>query len=114
MTKHTATRKRIATERRILRAVIMDLRAAGFALSTEDQDTGETIDFAGQSVKKIMDEMTACDDGRLYATRADFQKTQWVYFVYGNDGWDVISDYSVPLEPFLKRADAISDKAQEA
>jgi hypothetical protein len=30
-------------------------------------------------------------------TRPDF----WVRLVYGNDGWDVISDYSIALEKFI-------------
>ena len=26
----------------------------------------------------------------------------WVFLVYGNDGWDVIADYNVSLEPLLE------------
>ena len=34
----------------------------------------------------------------------------FVYLVYGNDGWDVISDYSVKLETELACANALADK----
>jgi hypothetical protein len=28
--------------------------------------------------------------------------TLWVRFVYGNDGWDVINDYSMALETIIE------------
>ena len=30
--------------------------------------------------------------------------------VYGNDGWDVVNDYTVNLESVMKRANLIADK----
>jgi hypothetical protein len=33
----------------------------------------------------------------------------WVRFVYGNDGWDVVSDYTTNLEPHMKNADKLAD-----
>jgi hypothetical protein len=35
---------------------------------------------------------------------------EYVYCVFGNDGWDVISDYSISLEDLLEDALAISDQ----
>ena len=32
----------------------------------------------------------------------------WVRLVFGNSGWDLISDYSVNLEEFLKPVDEIA------
>ena len=33
----------------------------------------------------------------------------WVYLVFGNDGWDVISDYTTNLEFLMGEALKISD-----
>ena len=30
--------------------------------------------------------------------QGDYERLGWVKLVYGNDGWDVICDYTVPLE----------------
>lgn len=37
------------------------------------------------------------------------QQIRSVYFVFDNDGYDVICDYSSSLEPLLARANALSD-----
>jgi hypothetical protein len=38
----------------------------------------------------------------------DLRPDYWVRLVYGNDGWDVISDYSVTLEKHLSEAHALA------
>ncbi len=37
----------------------------------------------------------------------------WVQFIYGNDGWDVISDYSVNLEYLMGPANVISKQYED-
>jgi hypothetical protein len=37
----------------------------------------------------------------------------WVRFIYGNDGWDVMNDYSTVLEPYLIKTNALIDEMQE-
>jgi hypothetical protein len=34
----------------------------------------------------------------------------WVLFIYGNDGWDVISDYTCNLEPIMGPANELSEQ----
>lgn len=34
----------------------------------------------------------------------------WVYVVMGNDGWDVISDYTTNLEPLMSGANRLAEK----
>lgn len=33
----------------------------------------------------------------------------WVYFVYGNDGWDVVNDYTTNLESILQPVTGVED-----
>ncbi len=36
----------------------------------------------------------------------------WVRFIYGNDGWDVISDYTTNLEPVMKLVQPLIDRLE--
>jgi len=36
----------------------------------------------------------------------------WVYFVYGNDGWDVVSDYTTNLEAVLKGSGELAERLE--
>ncbi|EPN2857542.1 hypothetical protein ACTWP0_003996 [Citrobacter freundii] len=37
------------------------------------------------------------------------ERAGYVHFVYGNEGWNVISDNSLSLEPALEAATALSE-----
>jgi hypothetical protein len=53
------------------------------------------------NVAALHRDLVNCDDDWLIAYK-DGAKFGWARFVYGNDGWDVISDYSVNLERYMK------------
>jgi hypothetical protein len=103
-----SVKMRQLVEREIATAVVDSLLAAGFALSVEN---GDDEIFASGDAATILAAMFLTDDERLYAEKGgkDFG---WVYFVYGNDGWDVINDYTVNLEPFIGEGTAV-DKVVE-
>lgn len=105
-------RRRILIERAIVRQVTTDLIAAGFELRLHD---GE--DWCGPHTKdigEVMKEIMATDIDTLHAygrTAGDALKHfGWVQFVYGNDGWDVISNNTVNLEPYLAGGTALANK----
>jgi hypothetical protein len=87
-----------------MRRTVTDALNAGFALSV---DNGEELSAPTTKRKEILGAMMQCDEDRLYYHK-DAELVGWVYFVYGNDGWDVISDYTTNLESFLKGADELS------
>jgi hypothetical protein len=113
--------QRIQIEKRIARRVVRHLLQAGYRLTVDNGgDTYEipyTYDF-----KTIVGAMFATDDERLvaemvppaidagsaawaaYKAILGDRKTikGWVYFVYGNDGYDVISDYTLNLEQVIQ------------
>ena len=64
-----------------------DLDKVQAALFTTDEDYLLVYEDADQD-----DPLNVVEDDR-----ADY----WVRFVYGNDGWDVISDYLTALEPYI-------------
>lgn len=66
----------------------------------------------------IMAALHACDEEWLFVYKPGVPKDDnfppfgWVHFVYGNDGWDVISNNTVNLEDTkgMIAAQAVSDR----
>lgn len=54
------------------------------------------------------DHCAQTDEDRIFVVDGN-KRIGWVYVVYGNDGWDAISDYTTKLEELLKPVQAVSD-----
>jgi hypothetical protein len=98
-------------ERTIVTAVVEDALAAGYALQ-EDEDGITT-----QDKQDILELLFNLDDAYVHIISIENQdgdivtnSVGWVRFVFGNDGWDVISDYSLNIEPLIQRALDMGDK----
>jgi hypothetical protein len=86
-------------ERKIATAVVETLLAAGFYIEV---DNGEDMNKPSRTAAVILRQMFLTDDeGLLVSKGAESKAFGWVYFVYGNDGWDVVSDYTVNLEEYV-------------
>jgi hypothetical protein len=102
--------QRLALEADIVTRTVDALLAAGFLLLTNDGDeirpSTPTADKAA-----ILAELAEVDDEHLMIYKAQHNGTAegWVRFVYGNDGWDVISDYTTNFEDVLKPVNAYVD-----
>jgi hypothetical protein len=96
-----AVRNRQKVEQTIARAVVDALLAADFVLGVNDG--GDEPVITGSSDKAaILEALFNTDEDYLLAKKRDDSHFKgWVRFVYGNDGWDVISDYTVNLEPWI-------------
>jgi hypothetical protein len=101
-----AMRQRV--ERKICMATVDALLAAGYSLGVNDGEE-VTLEFS-RDREKIADALFTTDEDYLYVYEAerdpaakDKRPDMWVRFVYGNDGWDVICDYShaKTLDPIL-------------
>lgn len=112
------TCQRIDVERKIATKLVKALLDAGYALAT---DEGEHH-FYGESNptrdhQTVLDALMTTDEEHLGVFDAEEATGQlrvarpfgWVYLVYGNDGWDVISDYTVNLEDVLKSVNDYAD-----
>jgi hypothetical protein len=118
---------RQAIEKAIAKRFVEDALAAGkrLAVSLErGYDVGDDMLNGSTDQAKILEEMFAGDDCHVFVQAADgpivdngaVVSEGWVYFVLGNDGYDVISDYmlSETLEAqVLKGADELADRIEE-
>lgn len=108
-----AIRQRQAIERAIVTKIIDGLLAAGHAISVDngaDDETPRSVDKAA-----ILAAMFQTDEETIFVhenRRGPKRPLGWVKLVYGNDGFDVISDYSVNLGAVLMPANELSNWVQ--
>ena len=103
-------RKRIAGERAVGRRVVADLLVAGYTLTVDNGGDGRPEVYKSTSFKAVTNGMMLTDEEHLIASKNG--KRSWVFFVYGNDSWEVICDYSTDLEGVLKRAFAMCERLE--
>ena len=103
--------KRQAIEREIATQVVKDALANGFEISV---DNGGEDDEISRSTDEsaVLAAMFLADDDHLYFYKPREEQAEgWVWFVYGNDAWDVIADYTVNLEKkLLTKANKLAEK----
>lgn len=104
-----SAKMRIHVERQIARRVVLDAIAAGYALNIDNGGEGVELPTPSIKVKEVLGAMFAADDDRLMFYKGG-KYVGWVLFIYGNDGYDVVSDYTVNLESVMKGASALADK----
>ncbi len=98
---------RIHLEARIVKKTVRALLDAGYLLRVADGESLRPEQPTGSSTD-ILSELMLVDDEYLQAIKD--AHTSWVRFVYGNDGWDVINDYTVDLEDVLTPVTAYADR----
>jgi hypothetical protein len=112
------TCRRIRLEGEIAAEVAEKLIEAGYYVSVFDCEEFTLID--SRDVNKIVEAMFTTDDDRLYVRKVKGQRDPetkrrvfdgWIWFVYGNSGWDVICDYTTNLEEVIGY---ITDAAEPA
>lgn len=90
-------------EQKIARRLVCDLLTAGYNVTVndgvEDVLSGSRDPFA--VLHAMFGYYTATDENVLFV-QGTGDGGGWVKLVYGNGGWDVISDYTVNLEPVLE------------
>ncbi len=115
------TRQKV--ERQIINRFVTDALAAKYrlAVSLERGYDVEDMLLGSRDKKKIVDEAMAGDEAHIFVQPADGALTEngsvvsvgWVYVVLGNDGWDVVSDYTTNLEELLTGANELASKLEE-
>jgi hypothetical protein len=94
---------RIAIEKRIARKLVSAIIAGGFVISVFDGEDYPVKKSA--NVKDVMAGMFGVDEEHILIRRPlDGGLIGSVFLVYGNDGFDVICDYSVSLEELIRPA----------
>lgn len=103
---------RIMIESRIVRRTVRALLDAGYAVFVDGQGDDNRPAVPTRDYATIKAELMETDDDYLAvftpeqarAVDGSRQRNEgygWVRFVYGNDGYDVISDYTTNLEPII-------------
>ena len=90
--------RRQKVEQRIASRAVSALLAAGYWLAVRQGDEDEQP--ATREKQDVMKLLGECDEDRIMVY-TDFKLAGWVHLVYGNAGWDVITDYTTNLEPQL-------------
>ena len=106
-----SVKMRQEVERKIAAAFITAALAAGYTINIHNGGSGPELPQPSSDKEVILAAMFATDDEHLMVYK-DGKQIGWVYFVYGNSGWDVISDYSTNLGPLMAEADKISEMYQ--
>lgn len=98
-------------ERKIAGAFISEAIKQGYSMTVNNG--GDTDEIEPTADKRtILDAMFATDDEHLIVY-AGGKRIGWVRFIYGNGGWDVISDYTTNLEHLMGPANTLAAKLEE-
>jgi hypothetical protein len=107
---------RMAAERQIIRALCKAAIAAGGTVSYSDGEDWPVK--RSKDIKAVMAEVHSTDEAYLLIRDADGNKFVTVFLVYGNDGYDVCSDWSWPVtkeaevEEFMKPISELADRIE--
>jgi hypothetical protein len=112
-----------SVEQKIVRKFVEDALAAGkrLAVSLERGYDLKEMLLGSRDVEAIMAEAFAGDQAHLFVQPGEGKTVDagqvvsegWVFIVLGNDGYDVISDYTVNLESLLAGANKLADTYEE-
>lgn len=98
-------------ERRVIRAFVKSALADGCEISVYD---GEDFCLKRSSSEKDIMAAIMSTDEDSFVLRKNGERIGSVQLVYGNDGYDVIADYSVSLEYLMADANSVADKAERS
>ncbi len=93
-------------EREIVTAVVKSALENFYSVAVYD---GETETKPSNDVEQVLAGMFATDE-ELLVIYDHKSQAGWVSFVYGNDGYDVIHDYSLKIDHILVEAQKIADR----
>lgn len=104
---------RIKIEKQIAKAIVQSALSAGLTVSVFD---GEEWPLKRSTDKtKILDALFSTDSDSLRFRDAEGEIVGFVSLIYGNDGYDVISDYTATerVESLLKPAIDLSAQLEK-
>ena len=110
--KHdTSVRHRARIELKLVNALIRRAKEFKYDFFIYEEDTIDSL--VATSPKEFKTELFNLDDATLIVIREDNIQMGWIKLVFGNDGYDLISDYTTNLEDFLKPINEYADKLEE-
>lgn len=110
-TCHSSVRLRRLVELAIVRKVATDLIADGYLITVDDGDDEPVRN--SKDLDAIIDAAFAVDEAYLRVRKPGMPVRSFVRLIYGNTGWDVVSDYGTDLEEVLKPSSEYADQMCE-
>jgi hypothetical protein len=103
---------RCKIEARIAKSIVKSGLAKGYAVSVNDG--GEWVVKRSTDAKDIIAALFSTDADYIRFRTASGERVGTVFLVYGNDGWDVINDYTdtEAMRAVLTDANALADKLE--
>ena len=95
----------------IITRCVMDILEAGFTMSVYDGE--ETVVNESKDPAEILDNLGHCDEEILIVHGDGVRRGGAISLVYGNDEWDVISDYHDHLDQYLTKTNELIEKVSE-
>jgi len=102
-------RQRQALEEKVARQIVEDAIKAGYSLNVNNGGDTNELPEPVIEAQTVLDAMFKTDEEHLLLYK-DGARKGWVFFVYGNDGWDIVNDYTTNLEPIMVRANRTADQ----
>lgn len=109
MTGRTQIRK---IEQRVIDQLLDEMLAAGFAISVDYGDDDEYEVSQSTDKAEILKALWACDEEILHYRGKD-PLSGWIRLIYGEDGYDVMQDYTVNLDAFIPKTLKLIDDISE-
>jgi hypothetical protein len=111
-----STARRIDGERRIASALVRAILDAEYDVGVNDGE--ETTVASTNNAKKAIDALFTTDEDYILVMSRVTPGTQigWFWFIYGNDGYDVISDYAgnKVCDDLVKSIESVVKKVEKA
>ncbi len=95
-------------ERQIVTQIITDVIKAGCRITVDNGE--DDVIRSSTDADAVLAALNSTDEDTLNLSLDNNVYLAWVHLVYGNDGHDVINDYTVNLEPVLIEANALADR----
>lgn len=107
-------RERILIERLVIRTAVAALLEAGHSITIYHE--GELSQAVrSRNLELIMGEVGACDSETIGVfTPTIIGRQGFISLIHGNDGWDVMQDYSMVLSDKITAARELADAIGEA
>jgi hypothetical protein len=84
--------KRMRMEKRMASGLVKACLNLGFAITIDNGEDKPVV--KSTSYRKIMDNLWQCDEEHVLIYDEKGKCFGWFYLVFGNDGWDLVADYS--------------------
>lgn len=88
-----------STDREAVSLIIDGLIERGVTIRTARDGENEDMDWNGDK-DHFLNHLMSCDEGVMFVDLPEGRGSH-VYFVYGNEPYEVASDYGVSLSPYI-------------